>query len=101
MRMLSLCLEQKYAKRWLSLCIVTYLIEYLGEFEFIFETVLGYVSGDQMGSFEEKKTKSKISRLGTFKQKVKSWYSVVRGLDVKGSFIDRFSFMPKFFLNSF
>jgi hypothetical protein len=35
--------------------IVTYLIEYLGEFEFIFETVLGYVSGDQMDSFEEKK----------------------------------------------
>jgi hypothetical protein len=34
---------------------VTYLIVYLGEFEFIFETVLGYVSGDQMGSFEAKK----------------------------------------------
>jgi hypothetical protein len=34
---------------------VTYLIEYLGEFEFIFETVLGYVSGDQMGSLEAKK----------------------------------------------
>ncbi len=47
--------------------IVTYLIEYLGEFEFIFETVLGYVSGDQMGYFEAKKTESKISRLGTFK----------------------------------
>jgi hypothetical protein len=31
---------------------LTYLIEYLGEFEFIFETVLGYVSGDQMGDFE-------------------------------------------------
>ncbi len=46
---------------------MTYLIEYLGEFEFIFETVLGYVSGDQMGYFEAKKTKSKISRLGTFK----------------------------------
>ncbi len=45
---------------------MTYLIEYLGEFEFIFETVLGYVSGDQMGYFEGKKTKSKISRLGTF-----------------------------------
>ncbi len=35
---------------------MTYLIEYLGEFEFIFETVLGYVSGDQMDSFEAKKT---------------------------------------------
>ncbi len=46
---------------------MTYLIEYLGEFEFIYETVLGYVSGDQKGSFEAKKTKSKISRLGTFK----------------------------------
>ncbi len=45
---------------------MTYLIEYLGEFEFIFETVLGYVSGDQMDSFEAKKTESKISRLGTF-----------------------------------
>ncbi len=45
---------------------MTYLIEYLGEFEFIFETVLGYVSGDQMGSFEAKKTESKISCLGTF-----------------------------------
>jgi hypothetical protein len=41
MRMLSLRLKQKYAKRWLSLRIVAYLIEYLGEFEFIFETVLG------------------------------------------------------------
>jgi hypothetical protein len=46
---------------------VTYLIEYLGEFEFVFKTVLGYVSGDQMGYFEGKKTESKISRLGTFK----------------------------------
>ncbi len=64
MRMLSICLEQKYAKHWLSLRILTYLIEYLGEFEFI---VLGYVSGDQMGYFELKKTESEISRLGTFK----------------------------------
>jgi hypothetical protein len=46
---------------------VTYLIEYLGEFEFIFETVLGYASGDRMGYFEAKKTESKISCLGTFK----------------------------------
>jgi hypothetical protein len=43
MLMLRIRLEQKYAKRSLSLRIVTYLIEYLGEFEFIFETVLGYV----------------------------------------------------------
>ncbi len=46
---------------------MTYLIEYFGEFEFIFKTVLGYLSGDQMGSFEAKKTESKISCLGTFK----------------------------------
>ncbi len=38
---------------------MTYLIENLGEFKFIFETFLGYVSGDQLGSFEAKKTKSK------------------------------------------
>ncbi len=38
---------------------MTYLIEYLGEFEFIFEIVLGYVSGDQMGSFEAKKRSRK------------------------------------------
>ncbi len=38
---------------------MTYLIEYLGEFEFIIETVLGYVSGDQMGSFEAKKRSRK------------------------------------------
>jgi hypothetical protein len=53
---------------------LTYLIEYLGEFEFIFKTVLGYVSEDQMGYFEAKKTESKISRLGTFKHKAKAWY---------------------------
>jgi hypothetical protein len=50
----------------LSKRIVTYLIEYLGEFEFIFETILDYESGDQMGS-SGKKTPSKISCLGTFK----------------------------------
>ncbi len=33
----------------LSMRIVTYLIEYLDEFEFIFETILDYESGDQMG----------------------------------------------------
>jgi hypothetical protein len=46
---------------------VTYLIEYLGEFDFIFETFLDYESGDQMGSFAAKKPPSKISCLGTFK----------------------------------
>ncbi len=59
--------SKKIANRRLSMCLVTYLIEYLGEFEFIFETVLDYESRDQMGSFEAKKTKSKISCLGTFK----------------------------------
>jgi hypothetical protein len=53
--------------RTLSMRIVTYLIEYLGEFEFIFKTILDYESGDQMGSFDAKKTPSKISCLGTFK----------------------------------
>jgi hypothetical protein len=46
--------------------IVTYVIKYLGKFEFIFETILDYESGDQMGSFD-KKPPSKISCLGTFK----------------------------------
>jgi hypothetical protein len=34
--------------------IVTYLIEYLDEFKFIFETILDYESGDQIGSFDAK-----------------------------------------------
>jgi hypothetical protein len=38
----------------LSKRIVTYLIEYLGEFEFIFETILDYESRDKMGSFDAK-----------------------------------------------
>ncbi len=36
--------------------IVTYSIDDLGEFEFIFEILLNYESGDQMGSFDAKKT---------------------------------------------
>jgi hypothetical protein len=35
----------------------------LGEFEFIFETILDYESGDQMGSFDAKNPPC----LGTFK----------------------------------
>ncbi len=58
---------KKYAKHWLSLRIVTYLIEYLGEFEFIFETILDYESGEQVGSFDAKKPPTKISCLGPFK----------------------------------
>ncbi len=51
---------------------MTYLIKYLGEFKFIFETILDYESGDQMGSFDVKNPPSKISCLGTFKMYV-SW----------------------------
>jgi hypothetical protein len=40
--------------RTLSKRIVTYLTEYLGEFKFIFKTILDYESWDQMGSFDEK-----------------------------------------------
>jgi hypothetical protein len=53
--------------RTLSMRIVTYPIEYQGEFEFIFETILDYESGDQMSSFDAKNPPSKISCLGTFK----------------------------------
>jgi hypothetical protein len=38
--------------RTISMRIVSYLIEYLDEFELIFETILDYESGDQMGSFD-------------------------------------------------
>ncbi len=40
----------------LSMRIVTYVIKYLGEFEFISETILDYESVDQMSSFDKKKT---------------------------------------------
>ena len=40
--------------RTLSMRIMTYLIEYLGEFEFIFETILDYEAGDEMGPFDTK-----------------------------------------------
>jgi hypothetical protein len=48
----------------MRLRIATYLIEYLGEFEFIFQTVLGYVSGDHMSSFEAKKNEVENLMLG-------------------------------------
>jgi hypothetical protein len=44
--------------------------EYLGEFDFIFETNLGYESGNRVGAFDEKKQKSKISCKCTFKETV-------------------------------
>ncbi len=53
--------------RTLSKRIVTYLIEYLGEFEFIFKTILDYESGDQMGSFDAKKTVFENLMLGHLK----------------------------------
>ncbi len=40
--------------------------EYLSEFDFIFETNLGYELGDRVGPFDEKKQKSKISCKCTF-----------------------------------
>ncbi len=43
---------------------MTYLIEYLGEFKFIFEIILEYESGDQMGSFDAKKTAVENLMLG-------------------------------------
>jgi hypothetical protein len=46
--------------RTLSMRIVTYLIEYLGKFEFIFKTILDYESWDQMGSFDAKKRHQKF-----------------------------------------
>jgi hypothetical protein len=39
--------------------IASYLIEYLGEFEFIFETILDYESGDQMSSLMQKNRRRK------------------------------------------
>jgi hypothetical protein len=42
---------------------VTYLIGYLGEFKFIFKTILDE-SGDQMGSFDAKKTAIENLMLG-------------------------------------
>ncbi len=48
----------------LSKRIVTYLVEYLGKFEFIFKTILDYESGDQMGSFDAKKTAIENLMLG-------------------------------------
>ena len=46
---------------------MTFEFEYLGEFEFKFESILGKKSGDQEHSFYDKKRKSKISCKCTFK----------------------------------
>ncbi len=45
--------------RTLSKRIVTYLIEYLCEFEFTFKTILDYESGNQMGSVDAKNSHRK------------------------------------------
>jgi hypothetical protein len=50
--------------RILSMRIVTYLFEFLGEFELIFKTILDYESGDQMGSLDAKKTAIENLMLG-------------------------------------
>jgi hypothetical protein len=39
--------------------IVTYLIKYLGEFKFIFETIIDYESGDKMGFLMQKNRRRK------------------------------------------
>ncbi len=57
---------------------MTYLIAYLSELKFIFETVLGYVSGDQMGSFEAKKRSQKSHAWAPLKRKY------IRLLDCSG-----------------
>ncbi len=53
--------------RTLSKRIMIYLNEYLGEFEFIFETILDYESRTRCAHLMPKNRQSKISCLGTFK----------------------------------
>ncbi len=48
----------------LSMRTVTYLMEYLGQFEFILKTILDCESEDQMGSFDAKKTAIENLMLG-------------------------------------
>ncbi len=50
--------------RTLSMHIVIYLIEYLGKFEFIFETILDYETGDQIDFFWCKKSAIENLMLG-------------------------------------
>ncbi len=47
---------------------MTFELEYLGKFIFIFENKLGSESGDQMDSFDEQNQRSKISCNWPFKQ---------------------------------
>jgi hypothetical protein len=61
----------------LSKRIVTYLIEYLGEFEFIFETILDYESRDRRDSFDAKKRHRKSHAWAPLKRqryKIFSWF---------------------------
>ncbi len=49
---------------------ITYLIEYLDEFKFIFETILDYESGNQMGSFDAKNRHRKSRAWAPLRQKL-------------------------------
>ncbi len=49
---------------------VTYLIEYLDKFIFIFETILDYDSGNQMGSFDAKNRHRKSHTWAPLRQKL-------------------------------
>jgi hypothetical protein len=67
---------------------VTYLIEYLGEFESIFETILDYESEYQMGSFDAKNLPSKISCLATFKGSLREYDNNLPHLS-KGNYLNK------------
>jgi hypothetical protein len=49
---------------------VTYLIEYLDKFKFIFETILDYDSGNQMGSFDAKNRHGKSHAWAPLRKKL-------------------------------
>ncbi len=79
MLMLSICVvtictcwayaqSKKYTKRWLSLHIVSCLIEYLGEYRIYTRNHFRLWIRGPDGLFDAKKPPSKISCLGTFKQ---------------------------------
>jgi hypothetical protein len=57
----------------LSMRRVSYLIKYLGEFEFICVTILDYDQGTRWVLLLQKKPPSKISCLGTFKRFDRPW----------------------------
>jgi hypothetical protein len=63
--------------------IVTYLIEYLGKFEFIFKTSLDYESGDQMGSFEAKNRHRKSHAWAPLMQGIHASCSCSMDMDIQ------------------